>query len=101
MKAKFTVALLALVATTTVALAENDQFTATNPNDPSPIERPIEPPRSVEPPPNFIQVAPVPDGNVFGRGSYTTPGGTTFQGYGGTAGGGFGGGSVTIPMPGG
>ncbi|MER9594937.1 hypothetical protein [Mesorhizobium sp. M0244] len=46
-------------------------------------------------------MVPLPDGNAVGSGSYTTQGGVTFQGYGGTAGGGSGGGSLTFPMPGG
>ncbi|MDR9763735.1 hypothetical protein RJJ37_29590 [Rhizobium redzepovicii] len=99
MKAKLTAALLALVAATSAAHAENDQFSPTNPRDPSPIERPLNP--SIERPQDYIRVAPLPDGNFVGTGSYTAPGGTTFQGYGGSAGGGFGGGSVTFPMPGG
>ncbi|MER9132116.1 hypothetical protein [Mesorhizobium sp. M0768] len=75
-----------------------DAYTATNPHDNSYVERPVAPAVT---PPSHLFVVPLPDGNAVGGGSYTTQGGVTFQGYGGTAGGGSGGGSVTFPMPGG
>ncbi|TGR08790.1 hypothetical protein EN833_15110 [Mesorhizobium sp. M4B.F.Ca.ET.190.01.1.1] len=88
---------LLLVATSTGH--STDAYTPTNPHDNSYVERPIDP--NIVPPPNHLFVAPLPDGNAIGSGSYTTQGGVTFQGYGSTAGGGSGGGSVTFPMPGG
>lgn len=99
LKLTSTALFLVLPATSNGHTQATDAYTPTNPRDNSYVERPVNP--SITRPQNNVTAVPLPDGNAFGTGSYTTGGGVTFQGYGSTAGGGSGGGSVTFPMPGG